>query len=1656
MLLSDRVVAQARRRPDAVAICQWQDSMRYGDLVGAAGALATRLRHRGVGAEHRVGVSCRRSLELPVAALGVLLAGGAYVPLDPSHPRRRLQTIVADAGITTVVVDDVGRQLFEGANLDLVGVDLTESSTPPALPLPDEAAAYVMYTSGSAGRPKGVTVAHRAVVAFADAVAECFPLDDTTRAGSFAAFGFDVSLLDLFVPLTCGASVQLIPDIDRADPRRLERFLAAHHVTWGFIPPALLPLLDPQRLPDLRDVITAGEPPGPEQAGRWSGPGRRFHNWYGPTETTVCVVGTELSGTWDRPLPIGLPLGRSTAYVLDEHLRPRPPGVRGQLYVGGPQVARGYLGRPALTAECFVPDSFSDEPGARMYATGDQVVREPDGRLTFTTRLDRQVKIHGQRVEIGEVEAAVRSHPDVLHAVVDAPPERQELVAYLTPRSAPDIATLRRYCADRIPAYMVPTRAVRCEELPLNASGKVDIGALRATASSRSVQATRPLTVDERRIAQHWTDVLAVASPDPDTSFFDVGGSSLAAMRLAAAVRAEFGRDVAVGDVLSAPTIAGLASRVVNAAPVADDLLTTDNPPAMSPTQMRLWLVEQLAPNTPAHNIALAERLRGPIVVAALRAALRAVLDKHDVLRYRIQQTGAAPHVDIAPPGDVPLMIEDLRDHPPDDHDRAVAALLESEAAAPFDLATGPLCRARLLCLAPDEHVLALTVHHMAFDGWSQTVFAQDLSRAYQAALTGGTATLEPPLARFADYVAWLSRRQHTRSDEQLAWWSKHLADSSCVLDLPRDDPRPPVQQYRGARRSTEVDAPTAAAVRALARRLDTTPAMIVLTAFGELLRRLAGREDVIVGVPHADRRDVAFAELVGPCLHILPLQLRATQDETFVGLVRRTIDEMTAAIAHCDVPLERIVEACNVPRDLSRSPLVQVLFNAYDFTSAHLGLPGCTAETVSPGLPGSLFDLTLYVSDDGEQLTLQIVYNPELYSSARVDAMTDSLICLLGQASTHPDRAARTGRLAPSGGMVAALEARSPRWDGPGVVERVRSRATSSPDAVAIAGVGGPLTYRDVERIRRVVGDALRSADLDDGCTVAVLASRHAWLPAMLLGVASAGARWAVLDPATPPALLTRQAEAAAVRALLCCPDVDAPEVLAHLPRLTAHAEWSPSAPALPDLSSRGYVSFTSGTTGTPKPVITPERPLAHFLDWYVTTFGIHSDDRFALLAGLSHDPLLRDAFAPLVVGAQLVVPDRERVRDPAWLLDWLRREEITVLHLTPQLASLLPAAGDGQRLESLRLIGLGGDQLTAGVVAHLRALAPAARILNFYGTTETPQAHAFHEVDRHRTGTLIDASQPIPIGQGIRGSRILVLDGSDRLAGVGELGQVVVRSRHLATGYGDAELTAERFGAYPGDDDDRLYRTGDLGRYQPDGSVVIAGRRDDQVKIRGFRVELGEIVTALSDHPMVRAAAVILDDGPANGGEPVLRGYVVPTQPGLAAGDLLDHARARLPEYSVPAEVHVIPAMPLTANGKIDRARLPRPALRPGDALRAGPTSPTEQVIADVWRAVLRTQRVGPDDTFFEIGGNSLAIVAVRSLLSERLGRDIRLLDLFRFPSIRMLARHLDGGTASLGAQRAARRVAARRTRRRPLERHSQPDIVDPVREQRRWDQP
>ena len=1707
--------AMAKEHPEAPALDFGGRRTSYRALAARSGDLARRLAAGGVGPGVPVGLCFERGPEMIVACLAVAEAGGTYVPLPPSYPPDRLAWIVEDAGIRLVLTRAEDREALSAeaaAELEVLCLASDGAVATPAgdVPLADpddrpdrpdrperpEPAAgdplYALYTSGSTGRPKGVLVHHRAVVRLVRGT-DYLQLGPDDRVGHLSNPAFDAATFEIWGALLNGATLVGIDRETALDPPRLAEALDAGGVTAMFLTTSLFNRLvydAPEALGRVRAVLFGGEAADPVAVRHLlaTAPPERLINAYGPTENTTF-------STWHRvvpgelpegavTVPIGRALANSTAYAVDPGLFPVPPLAVGELVVGGEGVAIGYLGRPALTAERFVPDPFGPAAGARLYRTGDLVRRRATGEIEFLGRVDDQVKIRGFRIEPGEVEAVLATVPGLQRVAVvvreDEPGERR-LVAYAVAgeQGSPDAGTdpagavpaptpaeLRRFLEQRLPSYMVPAAFVLLDELPLTANGKLDRRALPApvAGAERGAEAelVPPRNALEVELAAIWSELLGVERVGVHDDFFTLGGHSLKATRLISRVREALGVEVPLRRLFETPTVAGLAEAVTALGAVGDGgdpapVLAPrgeDGPAPLSYSQERLWILDRMEPDNAAYGMPFAVRLTGELDRAALARALSGVVARHAALRTVFTTHAGRPVQRVLEPAPVPLPAVDLAPLPARARGEALEVILRAAGARTFDLAAGPLVRALLVLEGDGAAVLHVTMHHIVSDGWSLGVFIREMAALYRAALTSGSESepVLPPLpVQYPDYAAW-QRRWLTgeRRRRQLDYWRERLAGVPQGLDLPFDRPRPAVRTFRGGSVPAFLEASLVEPLRALAAAEGSSLFMVLLAAWKLLLQRLSGESDVVVGSPVAGRGRREIEGLIGMFLNTLVLRTDLSGDPSFRELADRVRTTALGAYEHQDVPFEMLLEELNPERDLARTPFFQVFFNMMELPlETEMELPGVTLEALAPPEAPSKFDVTLYLRPAGSGLDLHAVYNADLFDRSTVERVLGQYRAVLDQVVERPDAPLSTVHLLREAERAVLPDPTAPldtTWNGP-IHQALTRVAADSPDRRAVVDRSGTWTYGALEAWSNSVAHRLRALGVAPGDRVTVYGQRCASLVAAILGTLKAGAAFVVLDPSYPPRRLADVVEAAAPRVVLrletagalpsalCrrlgAADGDGPAVLdlAAEPPADQRAEHRAPPPVTVGPDDPACVAFTSGSTGRPKGIVGRHGSLTHFLPWQCRRFDLGPEDRFTLLSGLAHDPLQRDLFTPLWLGATLTVPDPRDMGTPGPLRAWLDRQRATVCHLTPAMAQILTDRGPDDRadlvpVDGLRAVFLVGDVLTRRDVERLRRLAPRIRVINMYGSTETQRAVGYHEVPSGggaggRSGR---AREVLPLGRGMADVQLLVLDGGGALAAVGEVGEIAVRSPHLALGYlDDPERTAERFVANPfagsrsATPGDRLYRTGDLGRYDAAGEVHFLGRADRQVKVRGFRIELGEIVSHLSGAPGVRDAAVLpRSDGPL--GER-LTAYVVAERRRPSIDDLRAHLRERLPAYMVPATWVFVEELPLTPNRKLDRRAL----LAMNDRRREetvstrGPANEAERTIAAIVQDVLGVDGVDMEENFFDLGGNSLLLVQVHGRLQEEFGRDIAMVELFNHPSVRSLARFLgvgDGG--------------------------------------------
>ncbi|QKW28602.1 amino acid adenylation domain-containing protein [Streptomyces seoulensis] len=1599
--LHELIARQAARTPHAIAVDDAQGTMTYEQLDRHANRVARLLADRGAGPETRVAVSLPRGRDLLAALLGVWRAGAAYVPLDAAHPAERTAWMIQDSGARLVLAvhgsapedpADAAVLLLDDPATGLAALPGTPADLPAADP---SGAAYLTYTSGSTGRPKGVLVEHAGIANRVAWTVERQGLGPADRMVHKTVLTFDAAALELFAPLVAGGAVVMAPQGAESDPALLVRTLAERRVTvLQGVPSVLRLLVEEPGWPDcadLRLVFSAGEALDAELCRRLAEPtGATVWNTYGPTECSIDVTAQQFDPQLHtEAVPIGRPLDGVRVYVLDDELDPVPIGVVGEIYAAGAGLARGYAGRPAQTAERFLPDPHSGD-GARMYRTGDLARWRSDGTLAYLGRVDHQVKVNGVRIEPAEVEAALNAHPDVRGAVVGAYPSvaGARLVAHLVAGRRIPRDELRSFLRRRLPEPMIPARFIALDAFPLTANGKVDRSALPDPAAAPAADAgagapdhVAPRTPAERLVADVWEQLLQVENVGVHDDFFALGGSSLVLTRLAVALAKASGDDVQLRGLFGASTVEAQARLVEESRPAVPEVVPVDRgaPLPLSFGQHRLWFLDRMHPGSPEWVAPLFLRLPAGTTEDTVRAALDTLEQRHEALRTRYLLQGEEPRQTVVAARPVELRVEDAGE--PD-----LERLFGEQFHRGFDLAEGPLWRALLVRVPLGGPVLLVTVHHIASDGWSTVVLEREIRELCAAAQAGRAPELPAPAVQYADYAAWQAARSDDAVlDRELEYWKTALRGMP-ELQLRTDRPRPARRDGRGQGVRFSVPVGLADALSGIGRRHGATPYATLLAAFAALISRYSGQEDFGVGSPVTGRLRPEIQDTVGFFLNSLVLRADLTGDPSFAQLLDRTRETVLSGFAHQELPFERLVDELQPVRDLSRTPLYQVAFDLQDEGATAVAADGVLMDAFQGAWRVAKTDLTMFVwrHADGS-LTGAFEYASALFAHSTVERMADHFVRLLQSVADAPDTPLSALDL------TTVHEHRLLRlWNDSAaavpdvsVPELIARQATERPDAVAVASGDTTLTYAELDVRANRLAHTLREAGVGAESSVAVLLDRSVDLVVALLAVWRAGAGYVPMDPVLPAGRIAGMVADGGVQTALTTkayadrftvPVVRVDEDHSH------HPNTAPVTTVDPD--TLAYTIFTSGSTGRPKGVQVTHRNLTNHIHWAAQELTTAGTGGAPVFSSTAFDLVVPNLWAPLVTGQRT----------------WLFHGELTDLgtalaaagpfsfiKLTPGHLEILSGQLTDTQISTLTgKVVVAGEALPGSLVERWRQILGDGQVINEYGPTETTVGTCTYPLTEPFEGV-------VPIGRPLPNMVMRILDHHLQPVPVGAVGELHVGGTGVARGYaGDPARTAERFLPDPyGPASSRLYRTGDLARWRTDGSVEFLGRIDNQVKIRGYRIELGEIRAALTAHPYVTDAAVIATD------DQRLIAYVVGAVP-----DLSD----TLPEYMIPTAYLQLDALPLTPNGKLDHRALPDPDALRTDAHTA-PRTPTEERIAAIWHDLLGKD-ASTHDSFFELGGHSILAVRLVARLQQDFDLDLPMRVVFERPTIAQLA--------------------------------------------------
>jgi len=1652
-------VDQAKRTPEAIAVVLEGQQITYRELNERANRLACRLQRSGVGPNILVGLCAERSIELIVGILGILKAGGAYVPLDPHYPAARLEFMLKDSHVSVVVsqkhlaanfpadettVVYLDTEPLESSSAEGVAASDLESETQP------DNLAYVIYTSGSTGNPKGVWVTHYNVVRLFQSTQAWFDFNASDVWTLFHSYAFDFSVWEMWGALLHGGKLIVVPHAVSRSPEEFAEVIKQNGVTVLNQTPSsfrqlmgrLISTLSPEQS-CLRYVIFGGEALELQSLQPWFdryGDGTtQLMNMYGITETTVHVTYRPITRADIESRAtsvIGRPIPDLRVYILDPQRNLQPVGIPGEIYVGGAGVATGYLQRPQLMSERFVHDPFSNDAQARLYRSGDLARWLPNGELEYLGRIDDQIKIRGFRIEPGEIEAALTQHAQVKDAIVIAredTPGDKRLVAYTVMDDKVTVEELRRSLCGILPDYMVPSILVRLRSFPLTSNGKIDRRALPMPDVHRPDLAetyVAPRNAIEELVARVWGEVLKLERVGIHDNFFALGGHSLLATRVISRINDSFRTAIPLRRLFETPTISELAAAIdlTRATESNREIIppivpvTRDDKIPLSFSQQRLWFLDRLTPQSAAYNVPAAFRLAGELKLHVLEQSLNEIVRRHEVLRTVFETVSGEPNQKISLLANCPLTYIDLSDRPEKEREACLREIVAEEAETPFDLSCGPLIRAKVLRIASQDHALLLNMHHIVSDGWSMGLLFHELSAHYEAFCLGNPSPLPELPIQYADYSVWQQNWLQNEKEvgKHLSYWREQL-DGVSTLQLPIDYPRPTIQTYQGTSRSLDLSNKLTQALKDLSQQEGVTLYMTLLAAFQILLFRYSGQSDIAVGSPIAGRTRQETERLIGFFVNTLVLRTEFSNDPIFTELLQRVRGTTLEAYSRQDLPFEKLVEELHPDRNLSNSPLFQVMFILQNNVEAVLNLKELTVTPIRVTTRSAKFDLTLTMSEKSGKLAGSINYSTDLFDAATIERMASHFkILLQGIVADRNRRVSNLPILTDLEKHQLLVEFNNTEAEFPKdkcIHQLFEEQVEKTPDEIALVCEERQFTYRELNTRANQLAHYLQRLGVDPESRVGVCMERSLNLIVGLLGVLKAGGAYVPLDPTYPRdrlLFMLRDSEASVVITQNSLqdqvPGYDRPKIVLDGADARIIDQQPTTNIARSEHSSGlGYVIYTSGSTGQPKGVLGLHSGAVNRFAWMWNVLPFEAGEICCQKTSISFVDSIWEIFGPLLKGVPIVIIADDVATDAKLLVEAVRRYRVTRLVVVPSLLrAIFESCRDlAEKWSELKICISSGEALPKDLVSSFATKLPSARLLNLYGSSEVSADVSFWEMDRK-----LAPPDFVPIGRPISNTKFYVLDARNHLVPVGIWGELHVGGAGLARGYlNRTELTSERFvgDSLSGAEGTFLFKTGDLVRYRPDGNLEFLGRIDQQVKVRGFRIEPGEVGEVLNRHPEVRECVVtaVID----NHAETRLVAYVVTrTEAQIPPEELRRFLSEKLPQYMIPSSFVFLSSLPLTPNGKLNRKALPAPDWlgRTLGRTFVAPRTSAEQRLAKIWAEILNVEQIGIDDNFFDIGGHSLLAAKLFARLDEDFGISLPLSVLFSSPTLRTLAEH------------------------------------------------
>lgn len=1650
--------AQVRRTPDALAVAYEGQFLSYAALNNRANQLAYYLQSRGLSSNSPVGICLPRSIDQFIAILGILKSGGCCIPLDLSLPKARLSFMVTNAHLSFLITYNHLTSLFIETSTQFVILDdeydriIQEQCTNPVTTKTSEHLCYTIYTSGSTGNPKGVLIPHRTLTNLIYYYNKNISHTQPFRTIQFSPLTFDVSFLEIFITWVEGGTLINVSEEVKHDADRLFYYLIEEKIERICLPFVALQQLAEVALAKTQDHLPLKEITSTGEQLRITLEIRSLfkrmeecvlRNFYGPSETHGVTFFTlkSNSDTWDLLPPIGSPIANSQIYLLDKYMQLVPVGTQGELYIGGHSLGLGYLNAPHLTAESFLPNPFTQEPGARLYKTGDRCRYLHDGSIEYLGRLDRQVKIRGFRIELGEIEAVLDQHPHVNHSAVNLQEDasgRKYLVAYLVvqknqnrePFPLLTQPLLQAYLQEKLPEHMIPSAIVYLEAFPLTASGKVNYKSLPLTNALTLFEkkpSTQPLTFVESLLTMMWSEILGLQEVDIYDNFFDLGGHSLLATQLIARIRAVFKIDLPLRELFERPTIANLSKQIdlylsmqagIERSPIQHAVSEHVYMP-LSFAQQRMWLINQLGLKS-QYNVQFAFRLEGKFHKKAFISAITRIIERHDILRTCFPLKGDHPVQVVEPmkPSHLFFTYYDLRLLTQEQQDKELALLTINESKHIFNLEECPFLRFHLVQIESECYIFSLLTHHIIFDGWSMAIFFRELSSLYSRFSQNLPSTLLPPTIQYADYARWQRDwLQGKVLESELAYWKECLADVPPLLNLPTDRPRPSVQTFNGDTHNFLIPVRLSEQIKALSKEQGVTLFMFLLTTFQILLARYSGQEDILVGVPIANRTYVETEALIGCFINTLVIRTNLSGAPPFKALLAHVREISLQAYMHQDIPFDYLVENLQIKREASHNPLFQVMFSLQNTPQLSSILSEMTIEPLELAYTTPKFDLTLAMGENSEGIAGVFEYNTDLFDKQTIERMEGHFRTLLEEIVSDPERRiseltmlTQTERQT----LLKTWNTTSKAWSQESTVSILfEEQVMHTPDAPAIVYANTHITYQLLDCRANQLSHHFIEHGVGPETLVGVYLERSIDLIATLLGILKAGGAYVLLDPSDPQERVCYFLNETDIRIIItytkyrtkitCCNLCSILCLDADWDRIQLASSKKPEYYVSPD--NICYVVYTPGPTGRPRGVSIQHRGVTNLIAWHQHTYDLTETTRATQLADLAFDTIGWEIWPYLTAGASIHLPHQEILATPERLVEWISLSGCTHTFMPVPVAQFAFTRPWLTRT-ALRYLLTDGDKLHYPV-----GRTQEYQCISHYGHKESTTIATCMVVDLAG-----DESGGPSIGYPISNTQIYILDSFLQPVPVGIVGELCIGGPGIARGYVNLpDLTAERFTPNPFDitGGSRLYRTGDRARLCYNGAIELVGRADRQMKIQGFRIEPGEIEAVIKQHPLVHQTVVTLQAESISGEKPICA-FVVPREGTTITIDELHlYASARLPVYMLPSYV-ILQTLPLTVKGNVDLSALSQRGKMkdPPEVVSVAPRTETEQILLHIWQQVLRTEHVSIHDNFFDSGGYSFLLVQIHQKLKEIFKRDVNILDLFLYPTVASFAAYISEG--------------------------------------------